>query len=118
MQFEELDASMKEIIMECQADFLSDGTARFTAMEQMILDWKSGNYEQLKLVHDVHLHIHSMKGVARTIYFDHLHEMTELTVTWIRQKQDHEWTSELVEQLIQSVHEMKSSFDQCKVFSN
>ncbi len=114
MQFEELDETMQQIILECQDDFIRDGKERITLVENDILRWKSQTITCLQLSQTIFKQIHSMKGVARTIYFGDFHELCEEISTWIREQSDEDWDAPTGNALLSRFELLRISFLACE----
>ena len=113
MRFEELDQDMQQIILECQTDFIRDGQQRLTQVDGAFQQWKSGAMDAKAAAEVLLQHAHSMKGVARTIYFEPFHEQSERTTDWIRERLADEWDEVAILQLIDHAANLHAAFAKC-----
>lgn len=114
MQFEELDEDMKQIIMECQDDFIRDGQERFARIREHIQSWQQSAITGPALADYCQQQVHSMKGVARTIYFHEFHELSEQIGEHVRSRAPQDWPDAEVNGLIRLMDNLQTNFAACE----
>lgn len=114
MQFEELDEDMQQIIMECQEDFIRDGHERFAKIREQIGLWQQSAISGAVLADYCQQQVHSMKGVARTIYFHTFHELSEQIGENVRNRDAHNWPESAVNDLVRMMDGLQKQFNECE----
>jgi HPt (histidine-containing phosphotransfer) domain-containing protein len=117
MRFEDLDPDMQEIIKECQADFIRDSLERFGELDSKFSEWTQSTISATDYVESIQKHVHAMKGVARTIYYEVFHKKSEEIIFHIRQHLDPNWEQAEVEQIVEHLRLLRKELDNCVQFN-